>query len=192
MVRWEPGAKERLQLAALDLFLAHGYEQTTVQDIAAAAGLTERTFFRHFADKREVLFVGQDGFAATFLDGAAAAPEGADAFALVVAAIGAAERFFPDERRPWSRKRQTVIDANAALLERELLKRAALGDDLTRAFAARGVPTTDARVAAETGVAAFYLAFRQWIAEGEERSLGEIERDVLERMGSFLRASTAA
>jgi AcrR family transcriptional regulator len=186
MVRWEPGAKERLQVAALDLFLERGYEQTTVQDIAAAAGLTERTFFRHFTDKREVLFHGQDRFAPTFVNGAAEAPEGADTFALVVAAIGAAQGFFPDERRPWSRKRQRVIDANPALLERELLKRAALGDDLTAAFEARGIPAADARLAAETGVAAFFLAFRQWIAEDETRSLGDIERDVLDRMGALM------
>jgi AcrR family transcriptional regulator len=192
MVRWEPGAKERLQLAALDLFLERGFEQTTVQDIAAAAGLTERTFFRHFADKREVLFVGSDGFAAVFLRGAAEAPEGSGPFELVTAAIGAAEAFFPVERRPWSSKRQTVIDANPALLERELLKRAALGDELTAAFEARGLPPTDARVAAETGVAAFFIAFRQWIADGETRPLGEIERDVLDRMATFLRTSTPA
>ncbi|MGI3780205.1 MAG: TetR family transcriptional regulator, partial [Janthinobacterium lividum] len=77
MVRWEPGAQERLQAAALDLYAQRGFEQTTAADIAQAAGLTERTFFRYFADKREVLFAGQDIFQQVFVDGVAAAPEGA-------------------------------------------------------------------------------------------------------------------
>ncbi|MBW4041290.1 MAG: TetR family transcriptional regulator [Acidobacteria bacterium] len=187
MVRWEPGAKERLQLAAITLFVERGYEQTTVQDIAAAAGLTERTFFRHFADKREVLFVGSDVYAATFVQGVAEAPEGAAPFELATAAITAAARdFFPIERRAWSRQRQAVLDANTPLQERELLKRAALSDALTAAFRERGATEADARVAAETGVTAFHLAFRQWIAEGEERPLLEIEQDVLARMAAFM------
>lgn len=187
MVRWEPGAKERLQLAAIELFLARGYEQTTVQDIAAAAGLTERTFFRHFADKREVLFVGSDVYAATFLRGLEEAPADAPPFELVTAAITAAARdFFPGERRPWSRQRQAVLDANPALQERELLKRSALGDALTAAIRARGVPEADARLAAETGVTAFHISFRQWIAEDEERSLLDIEQDVLTRMAALM------
>ena len=75
MVRWEPGARERLQSAALELYAARGFEQTTAADIAESVGLTERTFFRHFADKREVLFDGQDRFQQVFLDGMAAAPD---------------------------------------------------------------------------------------------------------------------
>ena len=186
MVRWEPGAKERLQLAAIELFLEHGYEQTTVQDIAVSTGLTERTFFRHFADKREVLFHGQDQYQAVFLRGAGSAPDGSTAFELVVAAISAAQEFFPADRRAWSRQRQTVIDANPALLERELLKRASLADALAAAFRERGVQDVDARIAAETGVTAFHLAFRQWISEGEERSLLEIEQDVLSRIDALM------
>lgn len=186
MVRWEPGAKERLQMAAIELFLERGYEQTTVQDIAAATGLTERTFFRHFADKREVLFHGQERYQAVFLLGAASAPEGSTPMGLAVAAITAAQEFFPEDRRPWSRLRQTVIDANPALVERELLKRAALADALTGAFLERGVPEVDARVSAETAVTAFHLAFRLWIAPEERRALGEIERDVLARMAALM------
>ena len=185
-MRWEPGAKERLQLAAIELFVARGFEQTTVQDIAAAAGLTERTFFRHFTDKREVLFVGSDVYAATFLHGVDAAPMDATPFQLAVAAIAAADEFFPDERRAWSRRRQAVLDANPALQERELLKRSALGDSLTAAFHVRGVPEADARIAAETGVTVFHVAFRQWIADGETRSLLEIEQEVLTRTATLI------
>ncbi len=77
MVRWEPGARERLQAAALDLFAARGFEQTTAADIAASVGLTERTFFRYFADKREVLFDGQELLHGAFVKGVGAAPEAA-------------------------------------------------------------------------------------------------------------------
>jgi AcrR family transcriptional regulator len=193
MVRWEPGAKERLQQAAIGLFVERGFEQTTVQDIAAAAGLTERTFFRHFTDKREVLFVGSDLYAATFLTGVDEAPPDATPYGLVTAAITAAARdFFPNDRRPWSRQRQSVLDANPALQERELLKRSTLGDSLTAAFQRRGVPEADARLAAETGVTAFHIAFRQWIAEDEERSLLEIERDVLARMAALMPSTEPA
>lgn len=192
MVRWEPGAKERLQLAAISLFLERGFEQTTVQDIAAATGLTERTFFRHFTDKREVLFVGQDAYQATFLRGAESAPDGSTPFELVVAAIQEAAEFFPDERRAWSRQRQTVIDANPALLERELLKRSSLIDSLAEAFCGRGAQEPDAAIAAETGVAAFHVSFRQWIADGEERSLLEIGQEVLGRLAAIVADSVTA
>ena len=173
-------------MAALSLFVERGYEQTTVQDIATATGLTERTFFRHFADKREVLFHGGAEYQAAFLRGAAAAPPGSGPFELATAAIAAAGEFFPDDRRPWSRQRQSVIDANPALLERELLKRSALGDALTVAIRDRGIPETDARIATETGLTAFHLAFHRWIAPGEERALLEIEQDVLARMAALI------
>ena len=77
MARWEPGARERLQAAALELFATRGFEQTTAAEIAQSVGLTERTFFRHFSDKREVLFYGQEQFLQAFLDGVQAAPPGA-------------------------------------------------------------------------------------------------------------------
>ena len=112
MVRWEPGARERLQAAALDLYAKRGFEQTTAADIAESVGLTERTFFRYFADKREVLFAGQDEFQQVFLDGVDAAPEDASALDTVAFALQAASAFFPDERRPYSRLRQTIIVAN--------------------------------------------------------------------------------
>src|ERR1700712_1362636 len=103
MVRWEPGARERLQAAALDLFATQGFEQTTTADIAQAVGLTERTFFRHFTDKREVVFHGQQAYVRAFLDGIDAAPVGATPLELIAAALASAAGFFPDERRAHSR-----------------------------------------------------------------------------------------
>ncbi|RIX30169.1 TetR/AcrR family transcriptional regulator [Amnibacterium setariae] len=186
MVRWEPGAKDRLQTAAIALFLERGYEETTVQDIAAEAGLTERTFFRHYADKREVLFNGGDSYRAVFVDAIRAAPAGRTPFELVTAALVAAEDFFSPERRPWSRKRQRVIDANPALQEREARKRATLGDALDAALVERGVPEPEARLTAEVGAAVFTTAFRQWLAEDEQRPLDEIELELLARLRALM------
>ncbi|WP_410842646.1 TetR/AcrR family transcriptional regulator, partial [Paraburkholderia sp. BR14264] len=103
MARWQPGTRERLQTTALQLFAEQGYDQTTVAGIAAAAEVTERTFFRHFADKREVLFAGQDDFLGMFTTPIEAAPADAAPFDLVRRALEAAGAFFPEERRPWSR-----------------------------------------------------------------------------------------
>src|SRR6516225_3435787 len=100
MVRWEPGARERLQAAALELFATRGFEQTTAAEIAQSVGLTERTFFRHFSDKREVLFLGGDQFFQVFLDGVDAAPAEASPLAVIASALQSAMSFFPDERRP--------------------------------------------------------------------------------------------
>ena len=182
MVRWEPGARERLQKAALDLYAVRGFEQTTAEDIAAAVGLTERTFFRHFADKREVLFSGQAEFERTFLDGIDEAPAGAGALDVVSAALRRAATFFPDARRDHARLRQRVILANPSLHERELLKTTVLSLAMAAALRERGVPEPQATLAADSGVAVFTIAFRQWIAEHERRSLAEIEDDVLREL----------
>src|SRR5262245_3133138 len=122
MARWEPGAPERLQKAALDLFANRGYEQTTATEIAQAVGLTERTFFRHFSDKREVLFHGEEQLAGAFQAGVAAAPDDAAPIEIATATLRSAASYFPAERRPVARVRQAVIDQNPALRERELRK----------------------------------------------------------------------
>jgi AcrR family transcriptional regulator len=185
MARWEPGARSRLQAAALELYVKQGYEQTTVEEIAQAVGLTERTFFRHFADKREVLFDGQDLLGQTFLDGVNAAPPDASPLEIVASALVASSAFFPDDRRHWSRQRQAVITANPALKERELLKMAALAGSVAGALKARGVAERAAVLAAESCVTVFAVAFEQWIADGETRSLADVEREVLGDLGAL-------
>ncbi len=179
MVRWEPGAKGRLQAAALDLYVSRGYEQTTVAEIARSVGLTERTFFRHFADKREVLFSDQDVFQQAFLDGIAAAAPDASALDLIASALAVSAQPFSDERRRWSRQRQAVIVANPALQERELLKLAALASAVADHIRDRGVPEPTATLAAHSCVTVFGVAFTQWIADGETRSLTELENEAL-------------
>ncbi|HEY1570438.1 MAG TPA: TetR family transcriptional regulator [Pseudonocardiaceae bacterium] len=179
MVRWEPGAPGRLQQAALELFATRGFEQTTAAEIAQSVGLTERTFFRHFSDKREVLFYGQHLLVQAFLDGVDTAPPDVSPIEVVTAALAAAASFFPDERRPHARVRQSVIDQNPALQERELHKLATLAQTLAGALRARGVDELTATLAAESGITVFGIAFTHWIREGEQRSLAGIETEVL-------------
>ena len=182
MVRWEPGGRSRLQAAAVELFLSQGFEQTTAAQIAEAAGLTERTFFRHFTDKREVLFEGQQEFQQLFVDGAGERPRGEPPMVLVAAALDRVARTFPQERREDVRLRQRVIAANAALQERELLKLAGVAGALAAALRERGVREPSATLAAETGLTVFKVAFAGWLAEGEERPLDQVVRAVLEEL----------
>jgi AcrR family transcriptional regulator len=179
MVRWQPGAKERLQAAALELFATRGFEQVTAAEIAQSVGLTERTFFRHFADKREALFYGQEQFLRAFIDGVEDAPAGSAPFEMVEASLRSAALLFPDERRPFSRLRQTVIEQNPALQERERHKMAGLATAVAGALRARGIGEPAATLAAESGTTVFGIAFAQWIRDGEERSLAEIAAGVL-------------
>jgi AcrR family transcriptional regulator len=182
MVRWEPGAPERLQNAALKLFATRGYERTTATEIAQSVGLTERTFFRHFSDKREVLFYGQQRVVQAFLAGVDTAPPDASPIEIVANALRSAASFFTDERRPYSRTRQAVIDKNPALQERELHKLATLATTVADALRDRGVDDLAATLAAELGLTVFGVAFAQWIREGEDRSLADIETDVLREL----------
>jgi AcrR family transcriptional regulator len=191
MVRWEPEAPERLQKAALELFSTRGYEQTTATEIAQSVGLTERTFFRHFSDKREVLFYGQDRFVQAFLDGVDSAPPGASAIEIVACALQSAACLFPNERRPHSRTRQSVIEQNPALRERESHKLAGLATTVAEALRARGVDEPAATLAAESGVTVFGIAFAKWIREGEQRSLADIAADVLGELLNLTGKATA-
>jgi len=168
MSRWEPNALERLQQAAYELYTERGYDQTTVAEIAARAGLTERTFFRHFADKREVLFAGGDRFRATLVDAVNAAPASATPMEAIIAGVEAAGFVFA--ARPMVRARQELILANPELQERELIKLASVSAGLAEALRRRGVSPTAAELAAETGVAVLRIALTRWLEDRTERS----------------------
>jgi AcrR family transcriptional regulator len=185
MVRWQPGAQERLQQAALELFAARGYEQTTATEIAQSVGLTERTFFRHFSDKREVLFYGQQLLTDRFLAGVDEAPPDASAVELVTRVLRSASSFFPDERRPHSRTRQSVIDQNPALQERESHKLTVLGGRLADALRARGFDDLKADTAANVAVMVFGVAFSHWIRDGERRSFDDVAVTVLGELSAM-------
>jgi AcrR family transcriptional regulator len=192
MARWEPGAPERLQKAALELFATRGYEQTTAAEIAQSVGLTERTFFRHFSDKREVLFYGQDVFVQTFLAGVDSAPPSASPIEIIACVLQSAASLFPDERRAHSRQRQSVIEQNPALQERESHKLAGLATAVADALRARGVDELAATLAAESGATVFGIAFTQWIREGEQRSLADISAHVLHELLTLAVKATAS
>src|ERR1044072_2085131 len=138
MARWEPNAEGRLRNAAMELFVERGYEGTTVADIAERAGVTARTFFRYFADKREVLFDAAATIEETSLAALDAAPAPAAALHLVAAALDAAAEVIGHDRG-LARKRHTVIMANADLRERELIKLAQLSAALADGLRRRGV-----------------------------------------------------
>ncbi len=183
MARWEAGTSERLQQAALALFAARGFEQTTATEIAQSVGLTERTFFRHFGDKREVLFYGQQQFVQAFLTGLNPAAAASAAPAQVIAeALHSAASLFPDARRPYSRARQAVIDQNPALQERELHKLAGLAAALAGALQAQGADEVAAKLTAQSTVTVFSIAFAQWIDPDERRSLDDIAGGVLHEL----------
>ncbi|PZE83285.1 MULTISPECIES: TetR family transcriptional regulator [unclassified Curtobacterium] len=186
MARWQPGTRERLQSTALELFLDRGFEATTVADIARAADVTERTFFRHFADKREVLFASQDAFIGLFVGPVEDAPADIPPIELIARALDGAGSFFPEDRREWSRRRQTVIDAEPALGERELAKLSGLGRRLAEVLRGRGVPEPAATLLAQSGVTVFHLAFAQWIAPGETRTLPELATERLDALAASM------
>jgi AcrR family transcriptional regulator len=186
MSRWEPNAQARLAQAAMQLYAEAGFEETTVARIAERAGLTERTFFRHFADKREVLFAGSSDLQAVFVETVAGAPASATPMQAVSAALGEAARWFVD-RRDFARARQAVVSSHPALTERELIKMARLAAALAEALRERGVEEPAASLTAEAGVAVFRVSFERWTAPHEKRELGEI---IIEALAE-LRAVTA-
>jgi AcrR family transcriptional regulator len=174
--RWEPNARGRLEQAAMDLYTERGFEQTTVAEIAKRAGLTERTFFRYFADKREVLFWGAGALQELVVSTVAGAPGSASPIDAVAAAIEAAGAML-QERRDHARRRQAVIVANDELRERELIKLATLASAMAEALRQRGVPEPAASLTAEAGIAVFRVAFERWIDEARPRDLPEVTVD---------------
>ncbi len=163
MSRWAPNARERLETAALDLFVAAGYEQTTVAQIADRAGMNRATFFRHFADKREVLFGGEDVLAGLFADAIRAAPPGGTLTEYLRAALTAAGVAMTPQLRAAAARRRLVVAANSELQERGLLKHARITQSVTAALCERGTDELTARLGAEMGMLAFSVAFERWM-----------------------------
>jgi len=181
MGRWEPDSRGRLEQAALALYGEHGFENTTVAEIAARAGLTERTFFRYFADKREVLFGGAGALQQLLVDAVASAPDSAAPIDAVASALEAAGDLL-QQRRDFSRQRQSVIAANAELRERELIKLASLASALADALRGRGVKDPAASLTAEAGIAVFKVAFERWVEKSNKRDLPRLIRESLHEL----------
>ncbi len=189
MSRWEPDARGRLEKAAYELFLDRGYDQTTVADIAKRAGLTERTFFRHYADKREVLFGGSTGLQDELLrtlDRVAPEHPPIEAVRIAVEAISA----LMHGRLMLARERRRIIAAHPDLQERDLNKRATLTAALEQGLRRRGVSESAASLAAEMGIAVFYSGFGRWLGDPVERELVEVIREGFDELKAVAAGSS--
>jgi AcrR family transcriptional regulator len=188
MARWEPDARGRLETAAMELFVERGYAETTVQDIAARAGLTERTFFRYFADKREVLFSGSKELEKNIVDRIVSAPKKTRPLDAVSAAFEAAAADLEASRDiRWVRARFAIVTEHADVQERELIKLAALAAAVRKALRARGVAEPDAGLVAEAGIAAFKIGFERWLAEKKPRDFAAHIRAAVEALKAIAR-----
>ncbi len=181
MPRWEPNARERLVEAALELFEARGFEQTAVADITARAGLTERTFFNCFSNKREVLFYGAEKLEVFLVESVASAPASGSAMEVVAAALGAVAR--ASDEWPgfaeFARRSDALLHIQAELRERELAKLASLGAAMAGALRRRAVSAPQARLAAEVGIAVFKVAFERCMSDRKRRKLALHLRDAM-------------
>lgn len=175
--RWQPDSRGRLQEAALALYAERGFDQTTAAEIAARAGVTERTFFRHFADKREVLFGGAAVLKERLVAGVVGAPPAEGPLDAVARGLDAAASMLGEFRRDLSRQRHAVIAANPELRERELAKLDDYAAAVTAALHQRGVDEPRASLAAETGMTVLRVALERWVRAEDDRGLTDVVRD---------------
>jgi AcrR family transcriptional regulator len=187
MSRWKPDAAGRLVAAAITLFAEQGYEETTVAEIAERAGLTKRTFFRYFSDKREVLFSGSEELARRWLEAVAAAPADGTPLAVVAAGLPPVAQMFI-ERHDFARIRAAIVEANPELRERELIKLQTLASAIKVALVARGISPNAAILAAQAGVTVFHVAFARWVAQDDPTAFERLMDESL----AELRSVTAA
>jgi AcrR family transcriptional regulator len=183
MTRWQPDSRGRLEKAAFELYGERGFDDTTVAEIADRAGLTERTFFRHFSDKREILFAGASDLQELFVNTVVAAPDASSPVEAVALALDAVGTLF-ESRRAFSRQRQTIILGSTELQERELIKLATLSTALAGALRQRGVEEPTASLTGEIAIAVFKISFDQWVDERNELALTQLMRDALAKLKS--------
>jgi AcrR family transcriptional regulator len=190
MPRWKPGARERLVVAAVDLFTDQGYDQTTVAQIAERAGVTRSTFFRHFADKREVLVAGQDTLSRLLAEGIAEAPVTAGPLEAVANGLERASTAMGPASRELGPRLKAAVAASAELQERDALKNVSLAAAMTTALLARGVAGPVAQLASEMGVLALKQGYATW-TESDQNAADELAPHTLAALRD-LRAASAA
>jgi AcrR family transcriptional regulator len=192
MARWEPDAVGRLQAAAVELYREPGYDKVTVAELAARAGLTPRTFFRYFSDKREVLFFGAEKLELLVAEGVVAAPSGTPALEAVAAALAPIARRSDEDPAiaDYVRQRHALIRTYAELRERELAKHASLALVTAAALRRRGVPEPAASLAAEAGLAAFTVGFERWAEDPRRRKMRHHVREAMSDLARVVRGST--
>ena len=179
MPRWEAGTQARLTQAAYELYIERGFEHVTVAEIAERAGLTKRTFFRYFDDKREVLFSGAAAMQEAVVDAVANAPENVAPIDAVVAALAAAGSGIT-EIGEGARARQRLIESSSDLQEREMIKMSALKDAIGIALRERGVPDSEAILTAQAGVTVFQTAFERWAHTDGSRNFASLIEGALD------------
>jgi AcrR family transcriptional regulator len=189
MARWQPGARQRLVAAAIDLFTEQGYDATTVAQITERAGVTKSTFFRHFPDKRELLVAGQDALSRLLADGITEAPAGASPLEAVAAGLERASSEMGPANRELGPRLKAAVAASTELQERYALKSIGLAAAMTAALVARGVPDPTAELAAELGVLAFKRGYTEW-SEGDRDDDSGLAPHALAALEE-LRAATA-
>jgi AcrR family transcriptional regulator len=190
MPRWEPGARERLVVAAVDLFTEQGYDATTVAQIVERAGTTKSTFFRYFPDKRELLVAGQETLSRLLAEGIAEAPEGASPLAAVAAGLARASSAMGPINRELGPRLKAAVAASAELQARDALKSVGLAAAMTTALIARGVPGPIAYLAGELGVLAFKQGYAEW-SEADRQGEDELATFTIAALDE-LRAATAS
>ena len=164
MARWDPGAADRLRAAAVALFGERGFEHVSAAEISERAGLTRRTFFRYFADKREVLFAGAERLPAAVTEAVHEADPALSPLGTALHALRAVGVLIVEQVEPWqSRERRAVIAASPELQERERTKLADCTAALAEALRGRGVPADTADLHDRVGVAIMATAFARWV-----------------------------
>ncbi len=190
MPRWEPGGRERLVVAAVDLFTEQGYDATTVAQIVERAGVTRSTFFRHFADKREVLVAGQETLSQLLAEGIAESPASASPLEAVAAGLERASSAMGPLNRELGPRLKAAVAASIELQERDALKSVGLAAAMTTALLARGVPDPTAHLAGELGVLAFKRGYAEW-SEGDRDAEDDLAQHALAALDA-LRAASAS
>ncbi len=190
MARWEPGARERIVAAAVDLFTEQGYDDTTVLQIAERAGITRSTFFRHFPDKRELLSAGQETLSKLLAEGIAEAPDGATPLEAVAAGLVRASSEMGPANRQLGPRITAAVAASAELQERAVLKNVGLAAAMTDALKDRGASDTLAHLAAEMGVLAFKRGFAEW-SETDPGGTDDLAPYTLAALDDLRKASAA-
>ena len=180
MGRWEPDARGRLLDAAVELFTERGYDATTAAQIAERAGLTKTTLFRHFADKREILFQGQESLVVVAGDAVGSAPSGSAPFEVLRAGVLAMCAMHDAGRRDLGRRLDAILSSSAELQERASFKRATIAAALHEALAARLGDARQAGILADVGVRAYYDGFSSWIVASEDGPLADVVRAELD------------
>ena len=182
MPRWQPDGRERLILAALQLFSEQGYDETTVAEIAERAGLTKSTFFRHFPDKRDVLSAGQETLSRLLVEGIVAAPPQATSLTAVAAGLQRAASAMGPFNRELAPHLQAAIATSTELQERSALKQVGYTAAIASALRDRGTPEPAASVAAELGALAFKQAYATWAEADEDLDFAQLVVGALDRL----------